>query len=601
MLGAAQADTVGTQLAGYTSIAGRVSIGVNVHLGVLLGKVHHGSEVTAQVGIDSSYKAVIDLASATIDRNPVTFLIGLATHLDGAGLIVHLDFASTRYTALTHTTGNNGCVRGHTTTGGQDTLSNTHAAQVLGRGLQADHDHFLLARSPLLSIIGKEHNLTGCGTGACRQTLGHDLGGLNGGLVKHGVQQLIKLARLHALDDGLLVDSALAQQIHGDLHHSGARALTVTGLEQPQLAILDSELHVLHVVVVLLELLLDVNELLGALGHRLLKRGILGSTLFLADALQLGPTTAALSHDLLRSANTSHNVLALSINQILTIEQVLTSTGITREANASSTIVAHVAIDHGLNIDSSTILLRNLVHAAVQDGTIIVPAIKHGIDGTPELIVGISREILARVLLDSGLEANDELLEVIHLELCIKLHALLLFHVLDNCLKGVDVGLVGRFHAQHNVTIHLHKAAVAIPREPWIARLLGQCLGHIVVDTQVQDSVHHTRHRHGCTRANRYQLGIAGVVKLVTCQALDVLDRFLHIILDHLDNGITSLIIIETAHLGSDSETRRNGHTNQVHLGKVSTLATQQVSHVGTAFCLAVTKSVNRFHLLVVN
>ena len=171
--------------------------------------------------------------------------------------------------------------------------------------------------------------MAGSGTGAGGQTLGHDLSALDSGLVKHGVQQLIELAGLHALDDGLLVDSALTQQVHGDLHHSSAGALTVTGLEQPELAILDGELHVLHVAVVVLELLLDVNELLGALGHRLLKRGILGGALFLADALQLGPTAAALGHDLLRGANTSHNVLALSIDQVLTVEQVLTGTGVT--------------------------------------------------------------------------------------------------------------------------------------------------------------------------------------------------------------------------------------------------------------------------------
>ena len=327
--------------------------------------------------------------------------------------------------------------------------------------------------------------------------------------------------------------------------------------------------------VVLLELLLDVNELLGALGHRLLEGGILGGALFLADALQLCPAAAALGHDLLGGAYTSHNVLTLGIDQILAIEQVLTGTGVTREAHASSTVVTHVTIDHGLHVNCRTILLGDLVHAAVQDGAVVVPAIKYSVDGTPQLIVSVGGEVLTGILLNSGLEALNQFLEVIDIKFGVKLHALLLLELLDDGLKGVDVGLVGGLHAEHHVTVHLYKAAVAVPSEAGVARLLSQGLGYLVVDTQVEDGVHHTRHRHGSTRANRYQLGVAGIIELVTGQFLDVSNRFHHIVLDHLNDSFAALLVIEGANLGSNGETRGNRNTNQVHLGKVSALATQ--------------------------
>ena len=49
------------------------------------------------------------------------------------------------------------------------------------------------------------------------------------------------------------------------------------------------ELHVLHVVVVVLQLVLDAVEFLVDFGHGLFHGRILCSTLFLADAGTLGP------------------------------------------------------------------------------------------------------------------------------------------------------------------------------------------------------------------------------------------------------------------------------------------------------------------------
>ncbi len=596
VLGAAQTDAVGTQLTSLHGIARRVGVGVHVHLAVFLGQIHHCGIVASQVGIDGGNGAIIHLAGAAVDRNPSAFLIGLTVHLDGASLVVNLDGSGTRHTALAHTTSNDGCVRCHATTGGQDTLSHAHAAQVLGRGLDAHHDYFLLALGPLLGIVGKEHDLAGSGTRAGRKTLGHDVSLLDGGLVKHGVQQLIEFARLHALDHGLLVNHTLAQQVHGNLDHSGTSALAIAGLEQPQLAVLDGELQVLHIVIVVLQFLLDLNQLSGALGHRLLKRGILRGTIFFADTLQGGPAAAALDGDLLGCAHTSHDILTLGVDQIFAVEDVLAGSGIACECNAGGTGVAHVAIDHSLHVDGSAIVRRDAVHLAVEDSALVVPTVKHSVDSAPQLLPSIGREVLASAGLHSSLEADNQLLEVVNIEFGVKFHTLLLLDFLDDHLKRVLILLALGLHAQHNVAIHLHKATVAVPSKAGITRLLGQSLGHSIIDAQVQHCVHHAGHRHGSTRANRHQLRIAGVVKLISGQALDVLDSLLDIVLNQVDNCLTALLVIQPAHVGGDGETRGNRHANQVHLGQIGTLAAQKISHVGTAFCLAVTESVDCLH-----
>ena len=88
-------------------------------------------------------------------------------------------------------------------------------------------------------------------------------------LVEYRVQELVKLVRLATLDGCLLVNLTLMEQIHSDLDHCSTCALTVTCLKEPELALLNGELHVLHIVIVVLKLLLDLVQLLVDLRHLL--------------------------------------------------------------------------------------------------------------------------------------------------------------------------------------------------------------------------------------------------------------------------------------------------------------------------------------------
>jgi hypothetical protein len=79
---------------------------------------------------------------------------------------------------------------------------------------------------------------------------------------KRGEQELREVARGDAEDRGLLVDQLLLHHVAGDLHRGDAGALAGARLEHVERAALDRELDVLHVLVVLLELVLDLQELL---------------------------------------------------------------------------------------------------------------------------------------------------------------------------------------------------------------------------------------------------------------------------------------------------------------------------------------------------
>ena len=74
-----------------------------------------------------------------------------------------------------------------------------------------------------------------------------------------------------------------------------------------------------------------------------------------------------------------------------------------------------------------------------------------------------------------------------------------------------------------------------------------------------------------------------------------MVNALLHIVFQQGDNVGLSFLKILVANLRGDGETGRHRHADKIHLGKVGTLTAQQVSHVGTAFSLTVTKGINPF------
>ena len=181
-------------------------------------------------------------------------------------------------------------MRGHTAACGKDTLGSGHTCEVLGAGLDTYHNHLVSVFVPLLCVVRVEDNLSAGSTRAGGKALGDNLGFLQRLFVKDRVEQFVQLLRFAAHDSGLLIDNALAHQVHGNLHHSGTCTLTVTRLQEPEFALLDGELHILHIFVVVFQFLLDGIQFVVEFGHSLFHTRILACTLFLTDTLQFSPT-----------------------------------------------------------------------------------------------------------------------------------------------------------------------------------------------------------------------------------------------------------------------------------------------------------------------
>ena len=137
-----------------------------------------------------------------------------------------------------------------------------------------------------------------------------------------------------------MVDELLIRHLHGHADSRRPRPLAGTGLEHPELLVLDGELDVLHVRIVLLKLVTDREELLVGLGPHLFE-GL--------DRLLVGGLRLLVQRQ--RGADTRHHVFALGVDEPLAVEHVFAIGRVTRERHTRRRGVAQVTEYHGLHVN----------------------------------------------------------------------------------------------------------------------------------------------------------------------------------------------------------------------------------------------------------
>ena len=120
----------------------------------------------------------------------------------------------------------------------------------------------------------------------------------------------------------LLINDTLFDHIDGDSHCGKAGPFSGARLQHPELAVLNGKFDVLHFPVMSLEQLAHASQLIGSVGHHLIK-----------------------FRDWPRCTDTGHDILALSVH----------------ERDPGCAIIAQVAEDHGLHIHCCAPVMRNLV------------------------------------------------------------------------------------------------------------------------------------------------------------------------------------------------------------------------------------------------
>ena len=255
-----------------------------------------------------------------------------------------------------------------------------------------------------------------------------------------------------------------------------------------------SELHVLHVMVMLFQLVLNVEQLFIDFRHGFFHGRIIGLAYFFANILLLGPFYTSFLGDLLWRSDARNDVLTLRIDQIFSIETVLTSCCIAGEAYACGRGITHVAKHHGHDRNGCTPFGGYAFHLAVQDSSLVHPAVKHRTNGTPKLVHGISREVFSCLFLDGILKSNNQCLEVINGHFIVKLHSTFGLDIHDDCFKWIDIFFVRWFHSENYIAVHLYKTAIAVISKTFVPGFLHQAFHNIVIQSQIQDGIHHAWH-----------------------------------------------------------------------------------------------------------
>ncbi len=128
-----------------------------------------------------------------------------------------------------------------------------------------------------------------------------------------------------------------------------------------------------------------------------------------------------------------------------------------------------------------------------------------------------------------------------------------------------------------------------------IIGLLHHSFCHLIIQTKVEDGVHHTGHRSTSTRTNADEQWILLVTELGVHQYFDVLYCCHHVIVKKFHDFLLAHFIILVAAIGCDGEAWRNRNTNKIHFSQVGTFTTQLFAHLRISFSFAVTEGVNSF------
>ena len=285
-------------------------------------------------------------------------------------------------------------------------------------------------RRGLDRAVGVEVDPAGGRAGAGGQAGGDHLRVLDRGAVEDRRQHLVELVGRDAHDRRLPVDQLLLDHLDGDADGGDAGPLAVAGLEHEDLAVLDRELEVLHVLEMLLE------DLRGCAPAPCSASGML--------LVELG--------DGLGRAHAGDDVLALGVDQEFAVEHLFAGGRIAGEGDAGTGRFAGVAVDHGLHVDRGAPFLGNVVLAAIDDRAVVHPGAEDGADGALRAgPTGCSGNSLPVRSLTRALKRRDQLLQVVHRELRVldvPVVVALVLERLDDGLKRLVVLARALLHAR---------------------------------------------------------------------------------------------------------------------------------------------------------
>ena len=331
-----------------------------------------------------------------------------------------------------------------------------------------------------------EHNLPDGSAGRCRQSGREDFH-FRALLIEAWDQEIIELIWFHAKNRFLLTDQLLLHHLNSHSHGSASSALAVARLQHVELPFLDGELKILHIAIVFLQPCSDFAKLVVNLRH---------------DFLQF--------EDWDRSAHAGNHVLALSVHEEFAVKLLRSGRRIARETHTRAAGVAEVAIYHGLHVDRGPEHVIDVVDAAVVLGAIVLPGAEHSVTSHHQLFMRVLRELALSMLSDDLLVFLNHFLKRLGIQIGIELGFFLLFLSVEHFVEG------GFRYFQHHVAEHLDEPPIGVGGKSLIVATLGQRFHALVVQSEIENRVHHARHGKLRARTHAYEQRILARPQFLT-------------------------------------------------------------------------------------
>ena len=360
------------------------------------------------------------------------------------------------------------------------------------------------------------------------------------------MQQLVELARVDPRYRLLMRDHPLCGHLDCDAKRSTGRALACPRLQKVQPALLDRELDVLHVTVVALE---PVER------RRQLREGL--------------RQPVAHHRDRLGRPNARDDVLALRVDEELAIQHRFARRRVAGEAHAGTGALALVAEHHLHDVHRRADVVGNLVGSPVDLGPRRVPGVEDRPVGPAQLLARVLREARADLLLVDPLERPDQLAQIVGPQLEVVHHPARCLQIGERALEPVPVDAV------NDLAVHLDQAPVRVVGEPRVPCRRSLTLDGNIIQAQVQDRVHHPRHRHGGTGPHRDEQRVKGVAEPLPRLLLERRDVLADLVVEALGHVLATRHV-GAARIGRDCEPGRHRHPERRHLGQADPLAAEE-------------------------
>jgi len=543
--GATQTDTLGAIFHGHLGHVRRIAVGHDLEAGFFIGPTEQGVQFIGEFRRQGRDFAQVNMAVGAIDGDDVPLAQGEVADLGETGAAVDRDSLGARHAGLAHAARDDGRVRGLAAAAGQNALGGKETMNVLGFGLLTHQDDLFTRAAQHFGLVGVKHAAAAGGAGRGGQTLRQ--GNLIVVRVQTRVQQLLEIGGVDPEQSLILADEPLGVHLDRGTHHRRGVHFAVAGLQAVENALLDRVFVVLDFPVMPFQLVPQFDELAVEFGHfvRHLGHGLGGT-------------------------NAGDDVLALGVDQVFAIHLVFAGARIASEAHAGRAVVAHVAEHHRDDIDGGTVshLRGDVEFTAVVDGPLARPGVEDGADADFELLQHILGEGLAGFAQDDAEEALAGVPQVFGIQGDVSLHA-------GGTLDGLEFRVEVFFlDPQGDLAEELNEAAVGVITETGIAGLLNQSTQGRLIESQIEDRIHHARHGHGGAGADRHEqrIGItAEFLARLQFQRLDIAQHLLHQFMRH-----DAPVQIFKAGFGGDDKAGWNIQADLGHFAEVGPLAAQQ-------------------------